>query len=424
MRVLLVQAFLAGAETPVYPLGLSCLASTLKDHEVRIYDPNIEPGSIDGLADVIGQFIPEVVGLSLRNIDSTNKRKVVFYYDTFREMVAFVAGVLPADCKTVIGGSGFSMFAEEIFKELWQIDFGVFREGERVFPALLGNLEHPEKVAGIFYRKNDEIVFTGPAVQAGENDFILPERSLLNPAVYEKYEDAIGVETKRGCNLNCIYCIYSFLNGKKLRLKPVGQVVDDIEAIVESGSRIFTFVDSVFNYPLSHAEDICREIIKRDLSVTWSAWFHEKFVSEEFIRLAMQAGCNKVIFSPDGFSDICLKKLGKNISKKEILHSFDIMRKIEGVEVCFNFFKNPPGQNIITFIQLLLFYFKAKYLLGKRVHFEYNSLRVEPYTKLYDIALKEGVVSPEETLLYPKQYTNQKTWYIEKAFDLLSSLKG
>ena len=51
--------------------------------------------------------------------------------------------------------------------------------------------------------------------------------------------------------------------------------------------------------------------------------------------------------------------------------------------------------------------------MGGRVHFEFNSMRVEPHTKLYQIAIKEGFVKDKENLLYPKYYTNPRTFYIE-----------
>ena len=55
--------------------------------------------------------------------------------------------------------------------------------------------------------------------------------------------------------LDCIYCIYGFLNGKELRLRKPTKVVDEIEILVKNrGVERFTFVDAVFNIPNDHAE--------------------------------------------------------------------------------------------------------------------------------------------------------------------------
>ena len=40
------------------------------------------------------------------------------------------------------------------------------------------------------------------------------------------------VVDERGCVLDCVYCIYGFLNGKTLRLRTPARVVDEIESLV------------------------------------------------------------------------------------------------------------------------------------------------------------------------------------------------
>jgi radical SAM superfamily enzyme YgiQ (UPF0313 family) len=222
-----------------------------------------------------------------------------------------------------------------------------------------------------------------------------------------------------------VYCIYGFLNGKKYRLRAPEKIVDEIESLVNDlGVRSFMFVDSVFNIPLSHAEAICREIIKREVVVSWSAWFSETAITEEFVELVKRAGCKKIMLSPDGFSDKALVHLGKSMTKKDILETYNILRKKDDLEVCYNFFKNPPGQSFITFIRLISFYLKAKVELKNRVHFEFNSIRIEPHTQLFEKAVNEGIINKEDKLLYPRFYSKPNTRYIEKFFNLMLRLKG
>jgi hypothetical protein len=70
------------------------------------------------------------------------------------------------------------------------------------------------------------------------------------------------------------------------------------------------------------------------------------------------------------------------------------------------------------------FVIRAKMKLKRRVHFEFNSLRIEPHTKLHEIALQEGIVKSTDNLLFPAYYTQKKTRYIEKMFDFMLRLKG
>ncbi len=423
MKILLVQSYLGGNEPLVYPIGLACIKSSFSCHDVRILDTNLSANPFQELSKILKNFLPDVVGLSLRNIDSTNKREVVFYYSYFKETIDVINE--SSSAKIVVGGSGFSMYAKEIMENEDRIDYGVLLEGEVTFSTLLQNLDSPENVKSVFYRKDKKVVFTGTGKQVDLNCINYPDRQSVPLGAYKEIPEAIGIETKRGCILNCIYCIYGFLNGKQIRLRDPKRVVDEIEFLVnEHGLESFTFVDSVFNIPIDHAENICKELVRRKLKVVWSAWFNEKGLKTEFVELARDAGCKNIIFSPDGFSDKTLEDLGKNIVKEDILKSNKILEDVDGVDVSYNFFKNPPGQNLTSFLSLLLFCVKAKMQMGKRVHFEFNSIRVEPHTKLYELALKEGFVKKGESLLEPKYYTNRSTWYIEKIFNTFLRLRG
>jgi len=423
MKLLLVNSYLGGDEPLVDPLGLACIKSSLKGHEVKVFDTNTSERPFEELKWLIQGFVPDVIGISLRNIDSTNKRKVVFFYKYLKDTIDAIRSC--SDAIIVIGGSGFSMFAKEIMKDEPRIDCGVYLEGEAIFPKLLENLDTPANVKSVYYRKNGEVFFSGSTSYSDLNRLNMPDKGGLPIDEYRKNRDSIGVQTKRGCTLHCLYCVYPFLNGHSYRLKDPLLVVDEIEQFARNhGVERFMFVDSVFNIPKKHAEEICREIIKRRVKVKWSAWFNERHLSREFLELAKEAGCDSVILSPDGFSDDVLEKLGKNLTRKDILKAFRIMKDIDGLQISYNFFKNPPGQNLRNFLLLVLFFIKAKLKLKKRVHFEFNSLRIEPHTKLYDIALTEGVIEIGENLLYPKYYTNAKTRYIEKIFDAVLILRG
>ena len=428
MNVLLIQSYLGGNETPVYPLGLACLKSELDGMNVRVFDPNLSEEGREQvymrLAEILADFCPDVIGISLRNIDSTNKRNVVFYYDEFIQLVVFLKKHR-AKTVIVVGGSGFSMFAETIMNSRPEIDFGIYLEGERTFPALLQSLNAPENVSSIYYRENGRVKFSGAGEKYSLDQLRDPDMTAVSLAEFTRFPESVGIETKRGCPFTCIYCPYGFLNGRSYRLKDPIRIVDFLETLASrNGISSFTFTDSIFNVPVSHAEAILTEMIRRNLRLSWSGWFSERELDENFVRLAIQAGCRNFIFSPDAFSNNILKKLGKSLSRKEIVKSLRMMSRTQTCDVSYNFFKNPPGQSIYRFISLILFCIIAKWKLGKRVHFEFNALRVEPHTALYDIAISEGILQPGDDVLHPVYYTQKKTAYIETVFNLALKLAG
>ena len=234
-------------------------------------------------------------------------------------------------------------------------------------------------------------------------------------------DNNIGIQSKRGCILNCAYCSYPFLSGKQLRLRSPEIVVDEIEYLISLGVKRFTFVDNIFNVPVSHSKEICEEIIKRGLDVEWSAWFEIKHTTEELMLLAKKAGCKHFGFSPDGATNKTLSFLKKGITEKDIEENLRMVRRIDGIKAGYNFFLMLPGMNLRDLIKTLILYFKLPILLfGKGGGALLGWIRIEPHTKIHEFAVKEGILSQDTDLLPEDEkeliklfYTNPKYRYID-----------
>ena len=108
MKVLLISANQLIEPYPVYPIGLDYVAAALTPaHEVRVLDRN---HTADGdLVTRIRSFAPEVVGLSLRNIDNTDISNPLGYLADYKELIALVRSATTAP--VVLGGSRFHNFS-------------------------------------------------------------------------------------------------------------------------------------------------------------------------------------------------------------------------------------------------------------------------------------------------------------------------
>jgi radical SAM superfamily enzyme YgiQ (UPF0313 family) len=215
------------------------------------------------------------------------------------------------------------------------------------------------------------------------------------------------------------------LNGRTYRKKPPERVADELARLAsDHGLTRFTFLDSVFNHPEDHARQVLAAMIDKGLTLSWSAWFTERGLTRDFLELAGRAGCDTVIFSPDAFGDAALARLGKATSVAEIRAAYRLVRDMGRFEVSYNFFKNPPGQTLAAALRLVAFLVRARRQMGRRAHFELNSLRVEPHTRLAALAAAEGLVAPDADLLAPVGYSQKRTIYIEKFFNTLLRLVG
>ncbi len=409
MRVLLIQSYLGpSAEILTYPLGLAYIATAAHQagHDVRIIDPNTQPNPLDELRHALQRETPQCVGISLRNIDNQDRIHLSYHYKHFQEMLAVVCGVVPG-IPVAVGGTGFSMFAWQIMERNPGIDFGLYLEAEESFPELLENLNRPEEVKGVFYRQDGQVVFSGDRPPPDFAAMSYPKRDFIDLAPYLQVPQSMGVQTKRGCPLQCAYCNYPHLNGRTHRLRSAQSIADELEYLVkEFGVKDITFADSVLNVPPAHGQAIFEEIIRRRIPISWGAYMHMKGISPEFVRLAQRAGCKAMLFSPDGVSQASLDGLQKELTEQEIQNVFRLFRshrEFAGIHVGFCYFLCPPGETLPGLLKALGFYLRvhlSRFRRGTaRMRAYVGWIRLEPHTGVYERAIDECTALKDEDLL-------------------------
>lgn len=405
----------------IYPIGLGYIAAVVsRKHEVKIFDPNVYDLSegIKKLKLEIKTFNPEIVGISIKYIDTTQKRDPFIFYNTIQPTISSIKSLNPS-IKIVAGGPGFSMFAEEIMLDIPEIDFGIFLEGEVSFSELLENINGPEKVKGIFFRENSRVHFAGHRELP---DFDSLPEPIKNPEIIDisKYPtdnyETFGIQTKRGCLFECSYCNYPFLNGKKLRLRRPESIVDEVESMIKNYKiKCFTFVDNIFNVPVLHAKAICQEILSRNINIEWGAWFGLKNFSEELLDIVVEAGCRHIDFSPDAATNEGLKYLRKGIEVKSIESSLELIKRKKNVFVCYNFFCVYPKQNFKGALMTLYFVQRIIFYLFGRARVSIGWIRIEPNTKVYQTAIEEKLITRSTPLLVKDKRSLEKLFYTKSS---------
>lgn len=412
MRVLMVQSPSVEGITQerVYPIGIVSLASWLKNsgHEVDLIDMNLEVDPYGALKGKLSDFQPEVVGVSLRNIDPL-ANKTSSLIPPFIVTVRLISSVLPK-ARIIAGGTGFSLFPERLMQELPEIDYGIVGEAETSFPALLASLENPPGLKGLCWREGSAIRILPPSQEFDMTAYVLPDRKLLDPSLYtglNNYVPAVGIETKRGCPYHCAYCVYPKLQGRKLRCRQPVAVVDEMEILhKEYGIESFHFTDPVVNLPNDHLEEICREILRRRLKVRWDGFMREDCLNEENTNLFARAGCECFSFSPDGLCQETLDILNKGLTEAQILKAAGLVARTDVISV-YHFMVNVPGENVetmqkgIDFLERIYELHARKRNLGAVV---LNNIRILPGTPVEAMARKNGVIYPDTDLLYPTYY--------------------
>ncbi|MCK5311849.1 MAG: cobalamin-dependent protein, partial [Desulfobacteraceae bacterium] len=109
MKSFLVGANVATSPYPVYPLGMSMIANALikAGHQVSQFDFMQNNSSYENLTVNIEKEHPEVVGISMRNIDNVNLLNEEKYTDVVKSIVSHIKSI--SNAIVVLGGTAFSI---------------------------------------------------------------------------------------------------------------------------------------------------------------------------------------------------------------------------------------------------------------------------------------------------------------------------
>ncbi len=351
MRVLLVQSPVGRREAPIYPIGLAYLAGAMDMHECSGIDLSLVEFPGEALKEKLTLVKPDVVAISVRNIDDSSYPITHWYLDSFGEIMR----ALEKWKGTVItGGAGFSIYPEKI-TELWpRIDIAMVGECEKALPEVL---EYLEGAPCPSWLQSGIAKPPRPALES----ITLPDYSIF-PAKNYPGKGSVGVQSRRGCVFNCAYCTYKSLSGKAFRLRPIQHVVDDIEEIKKQGFDSFMFVDSVFDHPRDYYLSLIEAISKIDNVPPWGAWLSES-VPLESLKNLYAAGCRSVDFSPDVITKKGWKLMGKGGALKRLWPVVKRSRET-GFSVGINFFSAAPGENFTALLKKFIFMARARIFLG------------------------------------------------------------
>jgi len=350
MRVLLVSANRERIPDPIFPLGLAYVAAAAREagHTVSVVDLCFGRTPLRTLADEVRRFHPNVVGLSLRNVDNAAYPRTVDYLDQHRAVVDVLYEITTVP--VILGGSGFSIMPKAFMQAL-DGDWGIAGEAEVAFVALLAALEegrYPNGIPSLYGRDGtmgcsiDATPY--PVDHRGWNYGLWPARDLLDYPRYIRRGGMGNVQTKRGCVFKCSYCTYPLLEGNRFRTRMATDVVDEIESLIKDyGPHPMFFVDSILNFPRGHVESICEEILRRGVKVRWSCYATPVKLDRDQARLMAAAGCDGIELGTDAVDDGQLGRLGKSFNAETAERANRYCLEA-GMRVCQTVIFGAPGE--------------------------------------------------------------------------------
>jgi radical SAM superfamily enzyme YgiQ (UPF0313 family) len=417
MRVMLVYSNRARIMEPAPPIGLSYVATATRraGHDVRFVDLMMSRQPQADLKTALREFQPEVVGISIRNIDNIIAQNVTWHFTEVRELIGIVRQESAA--RIVLGGPAASILGAGALKHL-DADFAIVGEGEIAFPGLLATMNGSRdyaKVKGLCYRQNAKVLSVPPERQEKFNGSGMEDWIRWPP--YARAGGTWAVHTKRGCPLSCLYCNYPVMEGRQLRSRAAAEVVDEIEHVLTTiGPRTFEFTDSTFNVPESHAVGICEEIIRRRLRVTLSAVsINPRNISRELFSLMKRAGFCSLVITSDSASETMLKNLRKGFGVAEVRRAAELAREA-AIQCTWFFLLGGPGETPETVEETVSFV--ETHLNSKKfLTIFLTGMRLLPGTPLTEKAIAENYLTAEHDLCKPVFYFSPEVdeeWVIRR----------
>jgi len=332
----------------IQQLNLPLLAAyTPPKHDLKIVDESFERDCTEEDVDLVGLTVMTQLA-----------RRAYKIADTYRKR-----GV-----KVVMGGIHPSAVPEEALRHA---DSVVIGEGEGVWAQLLDDAEKGSLKRR--YKAKKKIELEGRP---------LPRYDLYPKTTLKSYTPfAYGVETSRGCPYHCDFCSVGLIMGHKYRVRPVDDVIQEIER--NEVPNVF-FVDD--NLSLNQKQG--RELFSRMIPLR-RRWVGEGGVSlaedVELLKLMRRSGCQALLI---GFESVQKKtQQSMNKIKKLKIDYKEAMKRFhgEGISILGAFVFGFDHEDKDIFEQTLEFALKNRIELA-----QLRPMVPFPGTRLYQRLLKEN----------------------------------
>ena len=330
---------------PIAPIGLDYVASSVSqaDIDVKLLDLGLAKKPIELIKEFFSKNNPELIGITFRNADDCFWPSADFFVPNLKTTIDEIRTL--TDAPIVLGGIGYSIFARPIL-EYTGADFGICGDGEIAIVELIRQLREQKnfaKVPGLLWRKENALIENTPSWN--EPLSVKTERNFIDNQTYFKLGGQCGIETKRGCNRNCIYCADPLAKGTKLRLRNPSEVVDEIQSLFNQSVDVLHICDSEFNLSYKHALDICREINSRSLGgkLRWYTYMSPTPFDAELAKQMALAGCVGVDFTGDSANEFILKTYNQKHNRDDIATGVRLCKE-NGMAVMVDLLLGGPGE--------------------------------------------------------------------------------
>lgn len=303
------------------PLGIAYMAAVLEENniDVEIIDAAALEMSWEALEAEIKRISPGLVAVTA--LTPTIAKAL---------QTAELAKKICPQATVVMGGYHPTFNYQEMLAKDY-VDIVVMGEGEITLLDLVETLDEGgdlKNVQGIAYEGG----VTPPRPLINDLDELpFPARHLLPMEHYKILNMKLHTATMiygRGCPMQCSFCASAALHGNRLRMRSPGNVVDEMEHLVDDhNAGMIAFMDDTFTLKPSRVEAICEEIKERDMDVYWGCTARVDTLSGPLLHKMSDSGCITMFLGVESADQQQLDRVNKQITIDKIRSAFKLARE-------------------------------------------------------------------------------------------------
>lgn len=367
------------------PISIGYLAAFLQaqGESVTIHDEEIQPLQDDHLDYLVAQEeSPLVFGISC----------VTAGFIRTLELTRIIKRRYP-HAKIVVGGIHPTVHPEEVLEQML-IDAVVRGEGELALLKLLEVFRSGqgwEEAAGVSYRQDGQIIHNprGPLIDL-QNVPAFPYR--LFDDYLQRYDFGV-VLTSRGCPYNCAFCSQRAITQRTVRYVEIDKVMENLKDLAfVYDQQYVTFFDDNFIVKKDRILKICEGIIRHGIhkKITFDCQARGDAITPEILQILKRANFRVIHFGIETGSDRLMKLIDKGETVEQLRHGIRLAKEY-GFLTSGTFILGLPSETKAER--------RSAYKFAKELDLDFarfNNATPYPGTKLYRIALREGIFTPGE----------------------------
>jgi radical SAM superfamily enzyme YgiQ (UPF0313 family) len=313
------------------------------------------------------------------------------------------AKIYKKDAQVLIGGGAVSVFYEQLGRSLPKGTIISIGEGEPLLEKLLlGHSIDQERCFVVGQTPRSGLIHEQPTSSiktACDYQYI----ASIWPQFHWYLEGGdfyIGVQTKRGCPHNCCYCVYTVVEGKKVRVNPVEEVIKEIRQLYQLGVRNIWFTDAQFipaRRYIEDAKELLRAIHREGMvNMHWAAYIRADNLDAELASLMVQTGMSYFEIGITSGSQELVRKMRMGYNLRTVLENCQLLADAgfqDNVSVNYSF--NVIDERPDTIRQTIAYHRKLEKIFGaEKVEPAIFFIGLQPHTHLEQYGFDQGLIKP------------------------------